>query len=141
MVVNSYTREIIVSNTPGAAYRAMTSEFDKWWTAGSTPVTAVGDTVTFRFDPTYWTMRAIKLIPDQTVELECVEAHHIPEGLPETIRKEILTSPNEQALRAAGEETLDKIVSEILLGVDHFRVDEMLVMPQQGHLFNATVSA
>jgi len=88
VVANSYTREIIVSNTPSAAYRALTSEFNKWWTDSSDPVTAEGDTVMFRFDPTYWTMRATKLMPDINVELECIEAHHIHEGLPASIRKE-----------------------------------------------------
>ena len=88
MVANSYTREIIVSNTPNAAYRALTSEFDKWWTPGSSPVTAVGDTVTFRFGATYWRMRATKLVADKGVELECVEAHHIHEGSPASILKE-----------------------------------------------------
>lgn len=88
MSANSYTREIIVSNTPHAAYRALTSEFDKWWTECSGPVIAVGDEVTFRFDPTYWKMRATKLVPNESVELKCIEAHHIHEGLPASIRKE-----------------------------------------------------
>jgi hypothetical protein len=88
MKANSYTREILVSNTPSAAYRALTTEFDKWWTASSTPNTEVGDTVTFRFDPTYWTMRVTKLTTNQNVELKCIEAHHIHEGLPESILKE-----------------------------------------------------
>ena len=54
MAANSYSREIIVSNTPSSAYKALTSEFDKWWTVSTNPVTDVGDTVTFRFDPAYW---------------------------------------------------------------------------------------
>ena len=88
MSTNSYTREIIVSNTPDAAYRALTSEFAKWWTECSGSIIAVGDEVTFRFDPTYWTMRAIRLVPNKSIELECVEAHHVHEGLPDSIRKE-----------------------------------------------------
>ncbi len=64
MTANSYTREITVSNTPDAAYRALTSEFDKWWTSSSGSVTGM-NTVTFRFDPTYWTMRATNLVPNE----------------------------------------------------------------------------
>jgi len=126
LVSNNYTREIIVSNTPGAAYRAMTSEFDKWWTAGSTPVTAVGDMVTFRFDPTYWTMRAIKLIPDQTVELECVEAHHIHEGLSETIRKEWEGTTLKWEIQSQGENTKITFVHEGLVSsLDCYEICEM----------------
>lgn len=84
----SYNREIIVSNSAGGAFRALTSEFDRWWTAASHPFKAVGDIATFRFDATYWTMRATKLVPDKCVELECIDAHHQHEGLPESIRQE-----------------------------------------------------
>ena len=88
MINNIYIRDIIISNTPDAAYRAITSEFDKWWTAGSRPVNEVGDEITFRFDTTYWTMRVIRLIPNEKVEFECIQAHHFHEGLPESILKE-----------------------------------------------------
>lgn len=88
MIDKSYQREITVKNTPGAAFLALTMEFDKWWMVGSKPVNRVGDELTFRFDTTYWTMRVIGLIPDKSVEFECIEAHHFHEGLPESILKE-----------------------------------------------------
>ena len=56
----------------------------------------------------------------------------------EAVRDEILASPNEPALRAAGDATLERIVSEILAGVERFREGEMLAMPQQAHLFDVT---
>jgi len=87
-VAESYAREIRIEGTAEAAYRALTLEFDKWWTASSQPLNAVGDTVTFRFDATYWTMRVAVLVPNETVELECVEAHHSHKGLPASIEKE-----------------------------------------------------
>ena len=88
MTLVDYTREIVVSNTASAAFRALTTEFDKWWTASSAPIADVGDLVTFRFDPTYWTMRVTKLSENQCVELQCVEAQHIHDGLPASILKE-----------------------------------------------------
>ena len=88
MTTNSYTRDIIVSSSPSAAYQALTSEFDKWWTPSSNPVSAVGETITFRFGPTYWVMRASNLVPDKFVELECIEAHHIHDGMPSSILNE-----------------------------------------------------
>jgi hypothetical protein len=54
----------------------------------------------------------------------------------EAVRDEILASPNEPALRAAGETTIDKIAAEILAGVECFRQGDMLAMPQQAHLFD-----
>jgi len=50
MAENNYTREIVVKNTPNAAFLALTSEFDKWWTPGSKAVGAVGDIIVFRFN-------------------------------------------------------------------------------------------
>lgn len=87
MKVN-HTREIVVSNSPGAAYQALTVDFDKWWTTGCNPVSEIGDTVTFRFGPTYWLMRANNLVPDTSVELECIEAHHVHEGMSSSILNE-----------------------------------------------------
>ena len=88
MSTNSYTREIIVSNTPHAAYQALTTGFDKWWTTSCIPISEMGDKITFRFGPTYWVMRASNLDPPNCVELECIEAHHVHEGLPSSILNE-----------------------------------------------------
>ena len=84
-MAKSYTREIIVSNTPSAVYQALTTDFNKWWTTDCNSISETGKIITFRFGPTYWVMRANKLIPDNIVELECIEAHHILEGLPSSI--------------------------------------------------------
>ncbi len=84
----SCTREITVSNTPGAAYQALTSEFDKWWTTDCNPISKTGDKITFTFGPSYWVMRASSLVPDNYVELECIEAHHVHDGLSSSILNE-----------------------------------------------------
>ena len=136
MSTNSYTREIIVSNTPDDAYRALTSEFDKWWTECSGPIIAVGDEVTFRFAPTYWTMRATKLEPNKSVELECIEAHHIHEGLPDSIRKEWEGTKLKWDIQQQGDSTKISFVHEGLvpsldcyeiceMGWDHFIVNSL----------------
>jgi len=56
---------------------------------------------------------------------------------PEAMRRGLLTTPNEAALLAAGEDTIDTIVSEVLDGVAKYREGQMLMMPQQAHLFQA----
>ena len=56
---------------------------------------------------------------------------------PEAMREEILATPNETALIEAGEDTIDTIVSEILEGVAQYQDGQMLIMPQQAHLFQA----
>lgn len=56
---------------------------------------------------------------------------------PEAMREEILATPNEAALLEAGEGTIDTIVSEILEGVRQYQIGQMLIMPQQAHLFQA----
>jgi hypothetical protein len=85
---NGYTREILVSATPEAAYRALTAGFDKWWTTRCNPISRPGDQTTFRFGSTYWVMVAREVRPHSHVELECVEAHHVHEGLPSSILRE-----------------------------------------------------
>ncbi len=136
MAAKSYTREIIVSNTPGAAYRALTSEFDKWWTPGSGSLAAIDDTVTIKFEPTHWTLRATKLVPDVYVELECVDAHHIHEGLPESILKEWQGTKLKWQIQQQGEKTKIILVHKGLIpslgcydvceaGWDHFFVNSL----------------
>ena len=56
---------------------------------------------------------------------------------PEAMRRGLLTTPNEAALLAAGEDTIDIIVSEVLEGVAKYREGQTLIMPQQAHLFQA----
>jgi ubiquinone/menaquinone biosynthesis C-methylase UbiE len=75
-------------------------------------------------------------------EFECPEPSRINvdrkmPAAPEAMRKGILATPNEAALREAGEDTIDTIVSEVLEGVAHYQDGQMLIMPQQAHLFQA----
>jgi hypothetical protein len=84
----SYTSEITITSTPKAAYQALTTGFDKWWTTDCNRISETGDEVTFKFGSTYWVMRATNLIPDKFVELECIEAHHVHDGLPSSILNE-----------------------------------------------------
>ena len=56
---------------------------------------------------------------------------------PDAMRQGLLTTPNEAALLAAGEDTIDIIVSEILEGVSQYQDGQMLIMPQKAHLFQA----
>jgi ubiquinone/menaquinone biosynthesis C-methylase UbiE len=55
----------------------------------------------------------------------------------QAMREEILATPNETALRAAGDSVVDAIVTEILSAVAHFRKGEALAMPQEALLFEA----
>jgi len=84
----SYTREIIVSTIPKEIFKALTTGFNKWWTTGCNFVSKSGDKITFKFGASYWVMLAINLIPEKLVELECIEAHHVHDGLPSSILNE-----------------------------------------------------
>ena len=136
MSADSYNREIIVSNTPDAAYRALTAEFNKWWTSNSGAVEAVGDITTFRFDTTHWTMRATKLVPGNHVEMVCTEAHHVHEGLPPVIRREWEGTTLKWELQAQGDGTKISFVHDGLVpalncykiceaGWEHFFVNSL----------------
>jgi hypothetical protein len=87
---NSYRRQIVVSADPGAVYRALAREMDRWWAPGATPAQTVGDTVVIAFGRTHWHLRATHLVPGKRVELACVAAHHVEAGHPDSIREEWL---------------------------------------------------
>ncbi len=53
------------------------------------------------------------------------------------MRDELLSTPNEEALREAGEAVIEVIVNEILDGVAQYQTGDVLVMPQEANLFVA----
>jgi uncharacterized protein YndB with AHSA1/START domain len=115
MADQGFKREIIVSKEPGAVYRALTKEIDKWWTISADIVSEVGDHVTFRFDPTYWTMIVQELIPERLIVLECVEANHFHEGMPLSIRDEWLGTKLRWEIAPHGEGTRITFIHEGLV--------------------------
>lgn len=120
-----YTREIIVSTVPGAAYRALTTGFDKWWTTSCNPISEAGDRITFRFGSTCWVMRANSLVPDNFVELECVEAHHMHKGLSSSILNEWEGTKLRWQIQKQGEKTKIVFVHEGLIpSLDCYEVCE-----------------
>ena len=111
----SYTREITVSSSPGAAYQALTTGFNQWWTTSCNLISKTGDKITFRFGPTYWVMRTNNLIPDNSIELECIEAHHVHEGLPSSILNEWEGTKLKLEILKEGESTKTVLVHEGLV--------------------------
>jgi ubiquinone/menaquinone biosynthesis C-methylase UbiE len=77
-----------------------------------------------------------------TAGFECPETSQLDvdrklPATPDAMRRGLLTTPNEAALLAVGEDTIDIIVSEILEGVSQYQDGQMLIMPQKAHLFQA----
>lgn len=93
MMSNSnYTRTISVNASPETAYAAVTTGFANWWTIPDKTIQRVGDQANFMFPPgdSYWTLEAVKLDPGTRVEMVCVDAYHLHEGLPPEVEKEWL---------------------------------------------------
>ncbi len=111
----NYTREIIVSNTPANAYQALTTAFDKWWTTSCNTISETGDKITFRFGSTYWVMRVNSLVPDNSVELECIEAHHEHEGLSTSIANEWEGTKLKWTIQKMGDKTRIVLVHDGLV--------------------------
>lgn len=103
-----YSRNITVSADPINAYHALTSGIEYWWTKPNTPLNTVGDQAKFSFSPgkSYWIFEAIKLIPNSRVELLCIDAMHLHEGLPKEIEKEWLGTKVVFSIEDKGKETV-----------------------------------
>ncbi len=79
MIYEHYRRTISARGaTRTEAYAALTRGYGRWWTATDDTFEAVGDRIRFAFPPnvSYWIFEATRLIPNQQVELTCVDALH-----------------------------------------------------------------
>ncbi len=87
-----YSKKITVGASPADAYVALTQGFDKWWTTPDNPIQATGDIARFSFPPgkSFWTFQATNLVPCSLVDLKCVEANHLHEGIHDAILEEWL---------------------------------------------------
>ena len=61
MECTDYSCDIKTKASVESIYRALTTEFDRWWTASDMPIKRVGDVARFGFPPmeSYWTFKAI----------------------------------------------------------------------------------
>lgn len=90
--MSDYHKRITTTASADAAYAALTTGFEHWWTKPSHVITRPGDRAKFTFPPgvSYWTFEAVKLEPNRYIELKCVEALHKHEGQPAAIETEWL---------------------------------------------------
>lgn len=58
-----------------------------------------------------------------------------------SIRKEMLASPYEQELVEKDDETIDAVVADVCSALTEYRRGEILVIPQEAHLFQAETAA
>lgn len=85
-----YQRSIEVNATATLAYEVLTKGVEYWWTKPDKPINAIGDKVTFTFPPnqTYWVFEVKDLAERQRIEMECINAMHVHDGLPKEIEQE-----------------------------------------------------
>lgn len=85
---NDYRRQTIVAQDRGEAYNVVL-DLGFWWGNAEGKFEKEGDRVRITFGKkSFWTFEAARLRPGELLELKCVEADHIHEGMPESIRKE-----------------------------------------------------
>ncbi|MEO1244130.1 MAG: SRPBCC domain-containing protein [Pseudomonadota bacterium] len=104
MNAENYSRTITVRNTASAAFDALTTGFEYWWTKPDKPIQSPGDQAKFTFPPgkSYWTFKAMQLEQDKRIELVCTDALHLHEGKPEEIRTEWLGTRVVWDIRSTG---------------------------------------
>lgn len=92
--MKNYTATIQTSADPAVAFAALTIDIEKWWTKPNAIIASVGDLAKFTFPPqlSYWTFKAVELVPNKRVVLECVDAYHIILEKPEASQTEWLGS-------------------------------------------------
>lgn len=103
----NYKRYLVTKASPEVVFAAVTRGYEFWWTKPDNQISKIGDTAKFTFPPgkSFWTFEAKKLIPDQFVELECVDALHIHEGRPKEIEQEWLGTILRFAINGEDSET------------------------------------
>ena len=92
MSEQNYVRTIKANATAEKAYWALTEGMHEWWTTPDAQMTKLGDRSKFSFPPGngYWVFEATTLEPGKRVEMICVEALHLHEGMPKEIETEWL---------------------------------------------------
>ncbi len=104
MSSENYKRTIVVKSSPAQSFEALTQGIEHWWTKPDNKILNSGDRAKFTFPPgkSYWTFEALNLIPNELVELECVGAMHLHEGMPKEIETEWLGSVLRFTISQAG---------------------------------------
>ncbi|MEP2990049.1 MAG: SRPBCC domain-containing protein [Parasphingorhabdus sp.] len=92
MTSQNYKRTISVKADPQKAFWALTEGMHEWWTTPDRPMLKLGDRSKFTFPPGkgYWTFEATVLEAKKRVEMVCVDALHLHEGMPKEIETEWL---------------------------------------------------
>lgn len=81
MSEQSYSNKFGVSANAESAYKAITSEIDKWWTIESNEAVNIGDILTVGFGkPYFMSMEVEIIIPDQSLKWKVLDALMFIEG-------------------------------------------------------------
>jgi hypothetical protein len=83
-----YHISITPKAAPARAFQALTTEVDRWWGPVDRPLRGQGDRYSIIFDRTKWTFVAIEFESGRRLKLQCVAAHHVHPGMPDSIREE-----------------------------------------------------
>lgn len=78
-----YRRQLTLSASPAVVYQALATQqgVRNWWNQSCEVAEVAGGRAVFRFDQCYKVMRIDKLLPQQEVVWECIEAHIEGPGL------------------------------------------------------------
>jgi len=141
----NYKRTITVSAPAEKAFWALTEGMHEWWTKPDAPMKSVGDRSKFTFPPGsgYWTFEATTLEPGKCVEMLCVEALHLHEGMPKEIETEWLNTRVRWDIETKGDQTEIRVEHDGLVpglhcyeiceaGWDMFFVDSLQAFLDKG---------
>ncbi|MDN5214678.1 hypothetical protein QQ020_21540 [Fulvivirgaceae bacterium BMA12] len=79
--IKSYHQAVLVDTSKADAFYAVTMRLEKWWGKTDQPVFKVGDTFTTTFGKSVWKFEVRSYVPFDKICWECVEAHHVHDGL------------------------------------------------------------
>jgi len=107
MTHDHFRRSILVSADAHSAFAALTTGIEHWWTKPDHPIAQVGDRAKFTFPPgkSFWTFEAVRLDAPHRVEMTCVEALHLHEGMPHEIEQEWLGTTVVWTITQDGDQT------------------------------------
>lgn len=76
-----YRQTVEINAKAEAVFNALSQEIPSWWGQTDQAILRIGDEFTISFGATFWKFKISQFEPNKGMSWQCVDAHHVHEGL------------------------------------------------------------